>query len=162
MYHSSYPAFPIEPKPRPPPAVAAKNPARFDGTTTNGETYKAHTIAPHQVGTPLSCEYFCSHCGYGLFQSMERMQDCSDGALGCRKLRQSSPLNVVNTRCTAALMLCLCALAPPISLHLLRLFFKWCSSGSQLCLDGRLIPYTVMALPSCFVMNAPQATMQGF
>ncbi len=50
-YHSNFPAFQVEPRPRPPPAVAAKNPARFDGTTTNGETYKAHQIEPHQVCT---------------------------------------------------------------------------------------------------------------
>ena len=50
-YHSNFPAFQVEPRPRPPPAVVAKNPARFDGTTTNGETYKAHQIEPHQVCT---------------------------------------------------------------------------------------------------------------
>lgn len=48
-YHNTFPAYPIEPRPRPPPVAAEKNPARFDGTTTNDETYKAHIIEPRQV-----------------------------------------------------------------------------------------------------------------
>lgn len=48
-YTQNFPGHAVEPRRPPPPAVAVKNPARFDGTTTNGATYTSHPIEPRQV-----------------------------------------------------------------------------------------------------------------
>jgi hypothetical protein len=53
-YAGSFPEHKIVPRPVPPPVQAVGNPARFDATTTNRETYKQHPIPPKQVLTSTS------------------------------------------------------------------------------------------------------------
>jgi hypothetical protein len=48
-YAGNFPAHEIVPRPPQTPAVVYKNPARFDATTTNRDTYKQHAIEPKNV-----------------------------------------------------------------------------------------------------------------
>lgn len=48
-YAGNFHAHEIALRPPQPPVVAVTNPTRFDGTTTNKETYKQHPIEPRKV-----------------------------------------------------------------------------------------------------------------